>query len=141
MASFKLTISDVKGRSVTKELKDEEVNQLIGLKIGSEFDASIVGFEGKLKITGGSDKAGIPLREDIHGGARKYVLIAKSVGLRQVEKGQRARKLLRGNTISEEVYQINCKLDGKLPEPKKEEEKETKEEEAKSEPKQEEKKE
>ncbi|NIP61343.1 MAG: 30S ribosomal protein S6e [Nitrosopumilaceae archaeon] len=121
MASFKLTISDVKGKSITKELKDEEVNQLIGLKVGSDFDASVVGLEGKLKITGGSDKAGIPLREDIHGGARKYVLITKGVGLKQVEKGQRARKLLRGNTISEEVYQINCKFDGTLPEPKQEE--------------------
>lgn len=121
MASFKLTISDVKGRSITKELKDEAVNQLIGLKVGSDFDAAVVGLEGKLKITGGSDKSGVPLREDIHGGARKYVLITKGVGLKQVEKGQRARKLLRGSTISEEVFQINCKFDGNLPEPKQEE--------------------
>lgn len=130
MAGFKLTISDVKGRSITKELKDEEANQLVGLKLGSEFDASVVGLEGKLKITGGSDKSGVPLRADIHGGARKYVLITKGVGLKQVEKGQRERKLLRGNTISEEIYQINCKFDGQLPEPK-QEESETKQEEKK----------
>lgn len=129
MASFKLTISDVKGKSITKELKDEEVNQLIGLKIGSEFDGTVVGLDGKLKITGGSDKSGVPLREDIHGGARKYVLLTKGVGLKQVEKGQRARKLLRGNTISEEVYQINCKYDGTLPE--KQEESEAQQEEKK----------
>ena len=31
------------------------------------------------------------------------------------EYGQRKRKLMRGNTISEEIYQINCKFDGQLP--------------------------
>ena len=29
--------------------------------------------------------------------------------------GQRVRKLMRGNTISEEIYQVNCKFDGELP--------------------------
>ena len=54
------------------------------------------------------------MREDIHGGARKYILLSKGVGLRDAEKGQRFRKLIRGNTITEEAYQINCSLDGEL---------------------------
>ena len=58
MANFKLTISDIKGKSVTKELKDSDANPLLGLEIGSEADASVAGFSGKLKITGGSDKSG-----------------------------------------------------------------------------------
>ena len=115
MANFKLTVSDVKGKSVTKELKDNDANPLLGLKIGGETDASIVGFSGKLKITGGSDKSGVPMREDIHGAARNYVLLTKGVGLQEAEKGERVRKLTRGNTISEEIYQINCKFDGEIP--------------------------
>jgi len=116
LANFKLTISDSKGKSITKELKDVEANPLLGLQLGKETDATIIGLSGKLKITGGSDKSGVPMRGDIHGASRKYVLLTKGVGLRDAEKGQRVRKLIRGNSISEEIYQVNCKFDGILPE-------------------------
>ena len=115
MTNFKLTVSDIKGKSVTKELKDNDANPLLGLEIGKETDASIVGLNGKLKITGGSDKSGVPMRSDVHGAARKRVLLSKGVGLQDAEIGQRVRKLMRGNTISEEIYQVNCKFDGELP--------------------------
>ena len=115
MTNLKLTVSDTKGKSVTKELKDSDANPLLGLEIGKETDASIVGLSGKLKITGGSDKSGVPMRSDVHGSARKRVLLSKGVGLQDVEIGQRVRKLMRGNTISEEIYQVNCKFDGELP--------------------------
>ena len=133
LTNFKLTISDTKGKSVTKELKDNDANPLLGLEIGSEADASIVGFSGKVTITGGSDKSGVPMREDVHGAARKYVLLSKGVGLQDAEKGERVRKLIRGNQISEEIYQINCKLDGVIPveEAPKEESEEEKPEEKK----------
>ena len=115
MTNFKLTVSDVKGKSITKELKDSDANTLLGLQLGNETDASIVGLQGKLKLTGGSDKSGVPMRKDIHGSARKYVLLSKGIGLQTAEIGQRARKLMRGNTVSEEIYQINCKFNGELP--------------------------
>jgi small subunit ribosomal protein S6e len=115
LTNFKLTISDTKGKSITKELKDSDANPLLGLQLGTETDASIVGLSGKLKLTGGSDKSGVPMRNDVHGSARKYVLLSKGVGLQDAEIGQRMRKLLRGNTVSEEIYQINCKFDGELP--------------------------
>jgi len=132
LANFKLNISDKKGKSQTRELKDNEANALLGLQIGQETDAAIVGLDGKLKITGGSDKSGVPMRADIHGGSRKYVLLSKGVGLQDATKGERVRKLTRGNTISEETYQINCKFDGiisveKTPEEKTPEEKTPKE--------------
>jgi small subunit ribosomal protein S6e len=115
LANFKITISDTKGKSMSKELKDSDANPLLGLELGRETDASVVGLSGKLKLTGGSDKSGVPMRNDIHGAARKYVLLSKGVGLQDAEKGQRVRKLMRGNTVSEEIYQINCKFDGELP--------------------------
>jgi len=123
LANFKLTISDKKGKSLTKELKDNEANSLLGLQITKEADATIVGLSGKMKITGGSDKSGVPMRADLHGTARKYVLLTKGVGLQDAEKGQRVRKLIRGNTISEEIYQINCRFDGIIPVEKPAEEK------------------
>ena len=114
LANFKLTVSDIKGKSITKELKDAEINSLLGLKIGSETDAAIVDLSGKLKITGGSDKSGVPMRPDFHGPARKYLLLSKGVGLQDTEKGLRKRKLVRGNMISDEIFQVNCKFDGEI---------------------------
>ncbi len=115
MANFKLTISDIKGKSISKELKDSDANPFLGLQLGNETDASIAGLTGKLKLTGGSDKSGVPMRTDVHGAARKRVLLVKGVGLQDAEYGQRKRKLMRGNTVSEEIYQLNCKFDGELP--------------------------
>ena len=115
MANFKLTISDIKGKSLSKELKDSDANPLLGLQLGNETDATVVGLTGKLKLTGGSDKSGVPMRNDVHGAARKRVLLSKGVGLPDAKTGDTARKLIRGNTISEEIYQINCKFDGELP--------------------------
>jgi small subunit ribosomal protein S6e len=115
LANFKLTISDIKGKSLSKELKESDANPLLGLQLGNEADATVVGLSGKLKLTGGSDKSGVPMRSDVHGSARKRVLLSKGVGLQDVETGDRVRKLIRGNTISEEIYQINCKFDGELP--------------------------
>ena len=100
---------------MSKELKEGDANPLLGLQLGNETDATIIGLNGKLKLTGGSDKSGVPMRADIHGAARKYVLLSKGVGLQDTETGQRVRKLMRGNTISEEIYQINCRFDGELP--------------------------
>ncbi len=114
MATFKLNISDKKGKTISKEVKEKDANPFLGLQVGSEIDAALVGEAGKLKVTGGSDKSGVPLRPDIHGGARKYILLSQGVGLRNAEIGQRVRKLIRGSTITEEVYQINCFLDGEL---------------------------
>jgi small subunit ribosomal protein S6e len=71
------------------------------------------------------------MRADIHGGSRKYVLLSKGVGLVDAVKGERVRKLVRGTTISEEIYQINCKYDGEIKIEKTEEE--TKDDSAKKE--------
>ncbi len=114
MATFKLNISDKKGRTISKEVKEKEAGPFLGMTVGVELDAALIGESGKLKITGGSDKSGVPLRGDIHGGARKYILLSKGVGLRDAENGQRFRKLVRGGTITEEVYQLNCSFDGEL---------------------------
>jgi small subunit ribosomal protein S6e len=45
------------------------------------------------------------------------VLLSKGVGMRDIKEGNRIRKLVRGNVITEEIYQLNCMLvEGNLPE-------------------------
>jgi small subunit ribosomal protein S6e len=111
LAQFKLVISDSKGKSLSQELRDRSAQPLLGSKIGDVLDSSVIGMnQGKIKITGGSDKSGTPMRQDIHGGVKKYVLLSKGVGMRNVSEGTRIRKLIRGNMITEEIFQLNCRL-------------------------------
>jgi small subunit ribosomal protein S6e len=115
LAQFKLIVSDRKGKTIAQELKDRTAQPLLGTKVGSTIDSSIVGVAGgKLKITGGSDRSGTPMRADVHGGVKKYVLLSTGVGNRSEE---RIRKLVRGNMVTEEIYQLNSMLiEGVLPE-------------------------
>lgn len=116
LAQFKVVISDGTGKSVSQELKDKVANPLLGLKIGDVIDSNIVGIDGKMQITGGSDKSGTPMRSDLHGGVKKYILLARGVGMRNRTQGIRIRKLIRGNMVTEEIYQLSSKLlEGKLP--------------------------
>ena len=111
MPNYKLTVSDTKtGKTTNYELKDQLAQPLVGLRIGGTFDATVIGIPGKIRITGGSDKAGFPMRADVSGGVKKHVLLTKSTGLKSVSKGERRRKLVRGNTITDEIYQINAIL-------------------------------
>jgi small subunit ribosomal protein S6e len=115
LPQFKLIVSDRKGKTIAQELKDRSAQPLLGTKLGSIIDSSIVGVAGgKIKITGGSDKSGTPMRADVHGGVKKYVLLSTGVGNRREE---RIRKLVRGNMVTEEIYQLNSALiEGVLPE-------------------------
>lgn len=117
MAHFKLVVSDPTGKSSSREIKDILAQPLLGSRIGDVLDSSIIGVNpGKMKITGGSDKSGAPMRADVHGGVKKYVLLSKGVGMKNNLEGVRVRKLIRGNLITEEIYQLNCSLiEGILP--------------------------
>jgi small subunit ribosomal protein S6e len=126
LAHFKLVVSDRTGKSTSKEIKDISAQPLLGSKLGDILDSSVIGVgAGKMKITGGSDKSGTPMRADVHGGVKKYVLLSRGVGMKNPLEGARIRKLVRGNLITDEIYQLNCLLvEGMLPvQPGKEEEK------------------
>jgi small subunit ribosomal protein S6e len=121
LVEFKVVISDSKGKSISQEIKDKSAQPILGSKIGDVIDSSVFGFQdGKIKITGGSDKSGTPMRSDLHGGVKKYILMTRGVGARHLDPGERKRKLVRGNLITEEIYQLNCQLiDAILPEKEK----------------------
>jgi len=101
--------------SVPKENKSVQIEKdaptIVGMRIGSKFDGSITGLTGyTLQVTGGSDKEGFPMRKDLQGTARKKILAVNSTGCRGKIKGMKSRKSVRGNTISQEMVQINVKV-------------------------------
>lgn len=118
MAKFKVIVSDpTDGKSKVVELEGARAVPLIGRRLGETIDGSVVGMSGmKLQIRGGSDKDGFPMRPDIHGGVRIGVVISKGVGFHPDREGERQRKTLRGNMITEEIVQVNMKV---LEKPKK----------------------
>ena len=111
MAKFKIIVSDSEtGKSRSVELEGPKAVPFIGLKLGDAVDGSVVGMSGvKLQITGGSDKDGFPMRPDVHGGVRVGIILTDGVGFHPQEKGERQRKTIRGNVITEEIVQINMK--------------------------------
>ena len=112
MAKFKIVISDPEtSRASSLELEGSQAAPLIGRKLGEVVDGSIVKMSGhKLKVTGGSDKDGFPMKPSVHGGVRVGAILSEGVGFHPTKKGERKRKKLRGNVITEEVVQINMKV-------------------------------
>ncbi len=106
---MKLVISVPKtGRAFQKEIGEEEARMFYGLKIGDEVDLSPLGLKGyRARITGGTDKDGFPMRPDVHGTGRKKVLLSGGPGVRKLKKGERVRKTVRGNTVAEDIEQLN----------------------------------
>ena len=112
MAEFKTVIADTKEKKAyQKVLAEDKSNALVGKSVGEEIDGIFLDLPGyRLKITGGSDNSGVPLRGDIDGNQRRKLLLTESVGFHPVKDGQRRRKLIRGRNLNSEVSQINLKV-------------------------------
>ena len=112
------------GTAKTIELDPEVFTLFVGKKIGDELDGSIIGLKGyKIRITGGTDRDGFPMRPDVSGARRVRILLSGGVGFKPLEKppskkkkrrqrrrkkGLRRRKTVRGNVISDAIAQINA---------------------------------
>lgn len=109
--TYKIVIGAKDGKSYQKELSAEESKVLAGKKLKDKIKGDELGFAGyEFLITGGSDKAGFPLRWDMPGSGRKRLLAVEGVGLRKQGKGVRRRKTVAGNTIGELTAQVNLKV-------------------------------
>ena len=106
----KVVVSYADGKSEQKELKGEEAEKFIGYKIGDSFDGTLVGLEGTLRITGGSDKDGFPMKKGVYGSRRMKLLLAGGIGYNPTDEGVRRKKRVRSDTIAEEIVQINTKV-------------------------------
>jgi len=109
MVDFKVVVGDVKtGKAHKVNVTGHHANSLVGKNIGEIVDGIFVGLPGyKLKITGGSDRNGTPMRKDLPGNKRRRILLSDGLGFHEVYPGERRRKALRGATISSEIVQIN----------------------------------
>jgi small subunit ribosomal protein S6e len=112
MAKFKVIISDpTDGKSKVVEVEDARATPFIGKKLGETIDGIIVDMPAtKLQILGGSDTDGVPMRGDVHGGNRRQVVLSEGAGFKPKRDGERRRKTVRGNTITDEIVQINLKI-------------------------------
>ena len=112
---FKLAISDPQtGKAVQYELDDVKTNALVGKQVGDIIEGDLIGLPGyKLKITGGSDAAGFPIRPDVHGSGRKRVLIKGPPGFKPKRKGIARRKTVRGRELSLDIAQVNVRVEEK----------------------------
>lgn len=124
MVEFVAVVNDPKGgKSFQAKVSGHLANSLVGKKIGDEIDGIFVQLPGyKLKITGGSDRAGFPMVGDLPGTRYRRLLTTEGVGYHARtrhkkkrekpthEKGLRKKKPVRGNTISPDTSQVNLKI-------------------------------
>lgn len=112
MVEFKVVVNDTKnGKSYQVQVSGHHANSLIGKKIGDEVDGIFISLPGyKLQITGGTDKDGFTMRADLPGMGRRRVLLSESIGFNPTEQGMRKKKSIRGNTVSQDIVQINMKV-------------------------------
>ena len=109
---MKIIIADPKtGKTYQKEIAKEMENNVVGKKIGDQVDGNLLGLAGyTLELTGGSDKSGFPMREDVKGQRKSHSLLSDGPGFNPTRKGERRRKLIRGNTYSIDIMQVNMKI-------------------------------
>ncbi len=114
------------GTAKTIQLDPKVFSLFLGKRIGDELDGSVLGYKGyKIRITGGTDRDGFPMRPDVSGSRKVRILLSGGVGFRPYEKppskkkkrrqrrrkkGLRRRKTVRGNVISDAIAQINAVL-------------------------------
>ena len=112
MAKFKVIVSDPQtGTSKVVEVEEARAAPFIGRKTGETLDGAVVDLPAhKVQLMGGSDKDGVPMRPNVHGGVRRAVVLSGGAGFNPTRKGARKRKTVRGNVITDEIVQINMKI-------------------------------
>ncbi|MCI4367867.1 MAG: 30S ribosomal protein S6e [Thermoplasmata archaeon] len=117
MVEFKLVISEA-AKSFARTVADPQSAGFLGKRIGESVGGELIGLSGyTLKISGGSDRSGFPLRPDLPGGRQVRIYVGKGFGFHPPRNGQRKRRTFRGSAISEETVQINLIVEQKGPKP------------------------
>lgn len=109
MPSYILVVADPDtGQTHQYEYDDAD---LAGQTLGDTIDGAEIGLPGyELELTGGSDAAGRPMRQDVEGRQTKEILSAGGTGFRPTRKGERKRITVRGSEIGSETTQLNFKI-------------------------------
>ncbi|MFB6244212.1 MAG: 30S ribosomal protein S6e [Halobaculum sp.] len=111
MAEFEVVVGDDTGDTRQFDVDGQDANRFLGRDIGEEVDGGAVGLDGyTLELTGGSDDAGRPMREDVAGDELKELLLEGGVGYEPSRDGERKRVTVRGREISESTAQVNARV-------------------------------
>jgi small subunit ribosomal protein S6e len=120
---FKLVIGNKDGKTEQFECKGEAAEFLMRKRIGETITGDSCGYPGyEFLITGGSDKAGFPMRKGILQD-RKRILARVGVGIsgktrtKTKQKGLFRRKTVSGEMININTRQINLKVTKAGPNP------------------------
>ena len=116
MSALNLVIGDKTGKSYSKKLEDN--SDLVGKKIGETIKGELIGLSGyDLKITGGSNDAGFPMRKEINVAGKKKIYARKGIGIKPKYKGNFIRKTVAGNSVYQKTSQLNLVVEkaGKKP--------------------------
>ncbi|ERH08601.1 MAG: SSU ribosomal protein S6E [halophilic archaeon J07HX64] len=112
MAEFTVAVADTEA-GVTRqvEVSGQSANRFVGRELGDTVDGNAVGLDGyTLELTGGTDDAGRPMREDIRGASLDEVLLEGGTGYEPSRDGERKRVTLRGREVGDATRQINVKI-------------------------------
>jgi len=112
MVEFKVVVSDPKtGRAYNIDASGGAAGAIVGKRIGDELEAGSLGLAGyKILITGASDRTGISAKKGLPGAGRKKLLLAGGIGFHPTMDGERRRKMIRSNEITQDFVQINARV-------------------------------
>lgn len=112
MAEFQVVVADPDdGTTYQFDAEGQDANRFLGREIGEEVDGSSVGLSGyTVEITGGSDDAGRPMREDVAGPDLKALLLDGGTGFNPTRDGERRRITVRGREVSDATSQVNASI-------------------------------
>ncbi len=126
---FKVVFGTKDGKSVQVELEGEPAEALMRKRIGETILGDTIGYPGyEFVLTGGSDKAGFPMRKGIQE-RRKRILTTGGVGFsglkrtigkkktRRKQKGLQKRITVCGEMVDITTVQINLKVAKQGPKP------------------------
>lgn len=117
MAELKLVISEG-AKSYALTTQEAQAAGFLGKRIGETVGGELVGLAGyTLRIAGGTDKNGFPMKSDLTGARQQRILTGESQGFHPTRKGMRDRRTLRGNTISEDTAQVSLVVTATGPKP------------------------
>ena len=115
MADFQVSVADPDdGATYQFEIDGQDANRFVGRELGEAVDGEAVSLEGyEVELTGGSDKAGRPMRADVSGPDLKAILLTGGTGFNPTHGGERKRVTVRGCEVGEHTRQINAKIVGR----------------------------
>ena len=112
MAKFKIIVSDPEsGTSKVVELEEARAAHSSAENSAKSLDGAIVDLPAqKVNIMGGSDKDGVPMRGNVHGGVRRAVVLSGGAGFKPKRKAKENAKPSAEASITDEIAQINMKI-------------------------------